>query len=97
MKYYSEKTKKFYDTEEAVKAAEKEFDEKELEAVKFKEERAQRAKAVDEAYDAAQKAIANYNKLLNDFIKDYKYYHYSASKAVQTPRNILEAFFSWPF
>lgn len=97
MKYYSEKLKKLFDTTEELESAEKENEEKEMAALKLKEERAARAKEVDEAYEKAQKAIAEYNELLNEFVKDYKNYHYSTSKKVDTPRNILEAFFSWPW
>ena len=64
MKYYSEITKKLYDSkDELVKA--------EVEATKAKSDRAERAKEVTEALKKANEATKKANKLLEAFIKDY--------------------------
>jgi len=70
MKYYSEKTRDLYETEEELKAAEKAKDEEILAEQEKRNARAKRAKEVEEAY-------LNYQKLLKDFIKDYGSYHMS--------------------
>lgn len=64
MKYYSDLTKKLYDTEKQLKAAE-------VELTKSKADRAQRAKEVTEAIKAANEATEKANKLLSAFVKDY--------------------------
>ena len=76
MKFYSEETKRFYDTAEACKEAEDKAKAKREEAAakaaKLKEERANRAKEVEEA-------IAHANELLNKFVEDYGSFHYTYS------------------
>ena len=64
MKYYSDLTKKLYDTEKQLKAAE-------IEVTKSKANRAERAKEVTEALKAANEATNKANKLLAQFVKDY--------------------------
>lgn len=64
MKYYSDLTKKLYDTEKQLKAAE-------IEATKSKADRAERAKEVTEALKTANEATNKANKLLAQFVKDY--------------------------
>lgn len=89
MKYYSEKLNKVFDTEDELKTAEEEQEKKYAVQLKKKEERAERAKEVENAYK-------EYRKLLNAFIKDYGYYH-------QTLRDddglsIFDIMFNhWPF
>lgn len=88
MKYYSEKLKKLFDTEKEVKEAEKTFDEKETLELKKREERATRAKEIDEAYE-------HYLKLLKEFVKDYGSYHHTIkSNDFDTLINNL---WHWPF
>lgn len=70
MKYYSEKTKKLYDSEEELNKAEIALNDRLLEEQKKKETRAKRAQEVDDAYN-------KYVKLLKGFVKDYGYYHRS--------------------
>ena len=88
MKFYSEHTKKFYDTEIECRKAESAFNKalKEKEEVERKksEERKARAQKVEEARKKVEdarielsKANENYNKVLTDFCKDYGAYHYS--------------------
>lgn len=68
MKFYSEITKKLYDTSKELKEAEAEFREKEEEKERMKSQRAERAKEVEDAYKKA-------NDLLEAFIKDYGSFH----------------------
>lgn len=83
MKFFSEVTKKLYDSEKALIAAESEV--KKLEEEKIakekakKEERAKRAKEVEEALKVANKAQEKAIALLKDFTKDYGYFHMSYS------------------
>lgn len=82
MKYYSEKTRGFYETEEELKAAEKAKDEEILAEKEKRNARAKRAKEVEEAY-------LNYQKLLKEFIKDYGSYHMS----IKDDRSLFDMFF----
>ena len=81
MKYYSEVTKKLYETAKELEAAEQNV--KNLQAAKIKaeelkkEQRATRAKEVEEALKAATEANKKATKLLKEFTKDYGYYHTS--------------------
>lgn len=74
MKYYSEETKKFYDSVEECEQAEKEArktkEEKEQRQKLLKETRAARAKEVEDAFNKA-------NELLNKFVEDYGSFHYT--------------------
>ena len=64
MKYYSEITKKLYDSkDELVKA--------EVETTKAKSERAEKAKEVTELLKAANEATKKANKALDEFVKEY--------------------------
>lgn len=88
MKYYSEKLKKLFDTVEELKEAEKQFDEKEALELKKREERAARAKEVDEAYQ-------HYTELMKKFIEDYGYYHktYNDKNFI----DLIDNLWRWPF
>lgn len=68
MKYYSDKLDKIFNEVKDLEEAEKAYDEKHALELKKKEERAARAKEVDEA----RKTFLD---LLDKFIKDYGYYH----------------------
>ena len=57
MQYYSEKTKKLYMSENALVEAEKAYDDKNALELKKREERAIRAKEVDEAYQHYQELL----------------------------------------
>lgn len=64
MKYYSEITKKLYDSkDELVKA--------EVEATKAKSDRAEKAKEVTELIKKANEATKAAEKALSEFIKEY--------------------------
>ena len=89
MKFYSEVTKKFYDTVEDCESAEvavkRAQEEKELAKKKLSEARASRAKEVENLRKnmiAAQKA---YKEALEAFVKDYGTYHFSTSSFDELP------------
>lgn len=64
MKFYSELTKKLYDTQEDLREAE-------VALTKSKADRAERAKEVEKALKEANEANKKANKLLQEFVKDY--------------------------
>ena len=68
MKFYSEKTKKIYDTEEALVSAEKELETAEAKKKELLDKRKERAQEVEQAFEKA-------NKLLSEFLNDYGRYH----------------------
>lgn len=79
MKYYSDITKKLYDTPEALKKDEQVFTEAEAEKkaaeVKKTVERSARAKAVEAAYRTAVEAYNKYIKMRNNFVETYGSFH----------------------
>lgn len=94
MKFYSEKTKKLYDSQNELESGEKEFAEKEAEKAKLAEARKTRAEAIEAAYkdlvdtrksamEEATKKIKEkedaYYELRSAFIKDYGSYHMTYS------------------
>ena len=68
--YKSEVLNQYFDTEEECVKAEKEHEEKKAHELALREERADRAKEVKEAYE-------NYLKLRSKFVMDYGSYHMS--------------------
>jgi len=68
MKYYSELVKKNFDSEQECLDAEKKYEEDHTKELALKEERAERAKEVQEAYK-------HYLELRAKFIEDYKSWH----------------------
>lgn len=90
MEYYSTKTKKLYKEVAELESAEKEFDEKQAVELKKRENRAARAKEVEEARN-------KYIELLDAFIKDYGYYVDYKKTSGDELSKLLEAFFNWPF
>lgn len=96
MKYFSEKTKKFYDDEVSCKDAEAAFDAKMTaiaeEKKRLAEARKERAKEVEEAYHAMQAANKEARKMekafiekRNKFIHDYGSFHMTVSNTEQLP------------
>lgn len=81
MKYYSEHTKKFYDTAAECEKAEQAEKEKQLkieaEQKAKAEAREQRAKEVEDAMEEACKAREKFDELLEKFVEDYGSFHYS--------------------
>lgn len=77
MKFYSDKTKKVYDTVELLEAAEQEYDEAHAAELRKAEERKADAEAIEAAYKAAVAAQKHYNDLVNAFVKKHGSYHLS--------------------
>ena len=73
--YYSEILNKYFETEEKCLKAETEFNEKHALEIKKKEERAARAKEVEDAFKEVIKAREHYVELKNNFINDYGSFH----------------------
>jgi len=96
MKYYSEVTKKMYDSVNDLESAEKTLVAKqkaeEEAALKLKEERKLRSKEVEDARKAAADANKHYRDLLAKFCKDYGAYH--ASYKSDDIDDIFDLFFS---
>lgn len=96
MKYYSDKTKKLYDTEKELMQAEFELKEAEnREKIKKEREKAHqeelaaqrkdRAAEVEAARVAMVEAQKKYKEMLNAFIKDYGSFHYTSSSVDDIP------------
>lgn len=99
MKFYSEITKKLYDTEKELVKAENEIKVKEIAAkeaeIKKKAERKNRAKEVEEALKVANDAQNKAIQLLKDFTRDYGYFHISYTKDdVKSDKSDKTDFFS---
>ena len=84
MRYYSDVTKRFYNTVKECEKAENQFMEeqtkKEAEALAKSNARKDAAKKVESAYEAFTAAKKEYQKQLSDFCKEYGYYHISFGK-----------------
>lgn len=94
MKYYSEKVKKLFDSEDELNEAEAKLEEKNKQALIVKEERAKAAKEVEDAYKAANDAYKVAKDKLNDFCKKYGSYH---TTITDTNSLIDYLFDSWLF
>lgn len=97
MKYYSENTREFYDSEQECAQAEIEYNKK-LAAEKAKKEelsnaRKARANEIEEAYKAILEAKKHYNELLDAFVKDYGSFHMTLKTGDDNPFNLFESFF----
>ena len=97
MKYYSENLKQLFETQEECEKAETEALEAkkraETERDKLLAERKVRAKEIEEARKVMQEAQNKYNKLLREFLRDYKTYHYSTNSIEDIPR--IFDWFTW--
>lgn len=91
MKYYSEKLKKMFETEEALVKEEKELEAKKAEEVKKSEEKRKRAEEVEDAYrnyqtvkheafNSIKEAENKFLELKEKFIEDYHSFHMSYYK-----------------
>lgn len=98
MKYYSDLTKKLYDTAEACAEEEaallKKRQEEEAAAAKKSQERKARAEAIDASYEKMVAAQKEYSQLVSDFVKDYGAYHKTYSN---TDNDGFRSLFSWCF
>lgn len=100
MKFYSETTKKFYNTADECEMAEAEFKKKmdEAEAKKKieQEERKKMAQEISVAYDEYRKALQKYEELRNSFVKKFGTYHMTITdSSMKTPFSIFEDFFTF--
>lgn len=77
MKYYSEVTKKLYDTEKELASAEAAVIKAQADEEEKKKARTTRAKEVEDACRDALNARQHYAELKNKFIKDYGSFHMS--------------------
>lgn len=93
MKYYSEKTKKYYDDEKSCVSAEKEYDKAHAVELRKAEERKEAAKKVEDAYKKAAEACKEYNKILNEFVDEYGSYHMTVTDRVPTFSNLFDTIF----
>ena len=75
MKYYSDLTKKLYDSEEGLKEAEKAFNDKMSEQKKKEEERKADFNKVKEAYAAVEAQKKAADELLQQFLNKYRVVH----------------------
>lgn len=93
MKYYSEKTKKTYDTEEECLAAEKELDKVLAKKEELLAVRKERATEVEDAYKAVLEASKIYREKLNAFVKDYGSFHMTLRTGEGNPFDLFDRFF----
>lgn len=82
MKYYSEKTKKLYETEDILHDEEAKYDLEHEKERALKAQRAERAKEIEEAYEKAANAKREADELVNKFIRDFGSYHYTRKDIV---------------
>lgn len=84
MRFYSDKTRKFYETLEDCEKAEKDFEveqeRKKAEALQKSNDRKEAAKKVENAYNALITAKKAYHEELSKFCKQYGTYHLSLDK-----------------
>lgn len=95
MKYFSEKTKRFYEDEKSCVDAEAKFDAEQARIAEEKkvlaETRKARAKEIEDAYKAAREADRHYLELRNAFVKDYGSFHMTV-RSQEAPTPIEELF-----
>ena len=77
MKYYSEVTKKLYDTEKDLANAEAAVIKAQADEEERNKVRTTRAKEVEDAYRSVLEARQHYAELKNKFIEDYGSFHMS--------------------
>jgi SMC interacting uncharacterized protein involved in chromosome segregation len=101
MKYYSETTKNFYDSEDECLAAEAELKAKLEQQMREKEEKLSKKKAhedhLEELHAAAIEAQTAYRKALNSYLKDYGSFSrtYSSDETGDFLMSILEGIFNF--
>jgi seryl-tRNA synthetase len=86
--YYSDVTKKYYESEDALIAAETEVIKAQKAAEEKNKARKTRAQEVEDAYKSAVEAQKKYLELRNKFVKDYGSYH-------TTFNEIIDQIFGW--
>lgn len=93
MKYYSDKTKKLYDSVELLTTAETDFDKENAAKIKAQEERKARATEIEAARKEVLAAQEKYNKLVNKFIKDYGSYHSTITREIDSMADLFDFIF----
>ena len=88
MKYYSEITKKIYDTKEDLVKAE-------VEVTKAKSDREVKAKEVEKLIKEATEATKKANKALSDFVKQYGSFKTTIKDTPVSFWDVLEDFMNW--
>ena len=98
MRYYSDVTKKFYDSATACEIAENEAicreEERKLAERKKNEARAADAKIVEEKRKKMNAAQREYREELEKFCKNYGSYHYTAKSKDDVP-TLFDSFFNF--
>ena len=105
MKYYSDLTKDFYNSEKECIVAEKKYHEKELvrkqaeeqkkiAEKKKQEERSNDAKIVETKYQEMIQAQKAYRKAIEDFVKKHGSYHFSTTSFDNIP-HLFTSFFEF--
>lgn len=100
MKFYSDKTKALYESEEACRQAEEAFEKQQIQA-KLEQARKEREEKERKEKDAAERKAAaaeleearkemvkaqnHYAELMNAFIKKYHSYHYTTTSLDEIP------------
>ena len=97
MKYYSEKLKQVFDDVESLEKAEDEFNKKYAVELKMKEERAQKAKEIETAYQEYHQAYKKYAGLVKAFVKEYGSYHVSFKSDEDGFTQLIDELWRWPF
>lgn len=93
MKYYSEKLNLLYDSAEELQNAEEKATAEEQKKLALKSQREERAKAVEQALQAANEAQKKANDLLRDFVKDYGSFHTSLREPLECIFDAFSNFF----
>lgn len=86
MKFYSEKTKKLYDTEKDLANAEATLVEKEAKEAEKLKVKKEKAKAIEEAYQKIKEAQKEYYKLRDAFIDEYGSFHMTYTDKDKKPK-----------
>jgi seryl-tRNA synthetase len=97
MRYYSDLTKKAYDTVDELQKAENELSAEQKEKEVARKKRADAAKEVENAFKKASDAEKNAEALLRDFVKTYGSYHrtYYETDLTSDPfLNLFDNFFN---
>jgi len=99
MKFYSEKLDKLFDDEKALTKAEDEYDVRvaaeKAHAEQLAKTRKDRAKAIEESYKKVEDARKEYNKLVEEFVRDYGSFHMTYKDGDGSMFNLFEKFFEW--
>ena len=94
MKYYSELVKKNFDSEQECLDAEKKYEEEHAKELALKEERAQAAKKVEEAFKDASETYKLAQEKLNEFVKKYGAFHKTWTSETPTSKSLFDLFFN---